>query len=75
MWRTDLSKLPVKPDLNIIETNVDGTLYTFKLATYHFRKQKNPGGCFIMTGSLIAYIDSPVSLILSTYRFPIVTFG
>ncbi|GIZ43154.1 hypothetical protein CKM354_000639200 [Cercospora kikuchii] len=62
LWNLDdLSKPPVKPDLNIIQTNVNGTLYTFKLATYHFRKQKTPGGCFIMTGSLVAYIDSPAN--------------
>ncbi|KAM3419581.1 hypothetical protein BST61_g2920 [Cercospora zeina] len=62
LWELDdLSKPPVKPDLNIVETNVNGTLYTFKLATYHFRKQRIPGGCFIMTGSLITYIDSPAN--------------
>lgn len=58
----DPAKAPVKPDLNIVNTNVTGTLYTFKLATHWFRKQKDRGGCFIMTGSLNAWIDSPVGI-------------
>jgi NAD(P)-dependent dehydrogenase (short-subunit alcohol dehydrogenase family) len=60
----------VKPDLNIVTTNCNGTLYTFKLATYHFRKQKDRGGCFIMTGSMNAWIDSPVGVISPIFCEP-----
>lgn len=55
---------PVKPDLNIVNVNVIGTLYTFKLAVHYFRKQPQSDDrdrCFVMTGSLVSFIDSPVS--------------
>lgn len=52
---------PKKPALNIIDTNITGTLYTFKLAVHFFRKQPasdQTDRCFIMTGSMVTYIDS-----------------
>ncbi len=55
---------PTKPDLNIVRVNVDGTLYTWKLAVHYFRQQPDVperDRCFIMTGSMVAWIDSPVS--------------
>lgn len=55
---------PTKPDLNIVKVNIDGTLFTWKLATYYFRRQpdnEDRDRCFIMTGSMVAWIDSPVS--------------
>lgn len=61
----DLKGEPTKPDLNIVKVNIDGTLYTWKLATYYFRRQpdnEDRDRCFIMTGSMVAWIDSPVSL-------------
>jgi hypothetical protein len=60
----DLKGEPTKPDLNIVKVNIDGTLYTWKLATYYFRRQpdnEDRDRCFIMTGSMVAWIDSPVS--------------
>ena len=43
---------------------MDGTFYTWKLAVHYFRKQPDSeerDRCFIITGSMVAYIDSPVS--------------
>lgn len=55
---------PTKPNLNIVRVNFDGTFYTWKLAVHYFRKQPDSeerDRCFIITGSMVAYIDSPVS--------------
>ncbi|OBT43649.1 hypothetical protein VE00_05247 [Pseudogymnoascus sp. WSF 3629] len=63
LWNLDdLKGEPTKPDLNIVKVNIDGTLYTWKLATYYFRRQpdnEDRDRCFIMTGSMVAWIDSP----------------
>ncbi|KAK5400866.1 hypothetical protein LTR06_011177 [Exophiala xenobiotica] len=53
---------PTKPDLNIVHVNLEGTFYTWKLAVHYFRKQpdnEERDRCFIMTGSMVAYIDCP----------------
>ncbi|GAB1737379.1 hypothetical protein NU219Hw_g1525t1 [Hortaea werneckii] len=53
---------PTKPDLKIVEVNMNGTFYTWKLATHYFRKQAEADDrdrCFIITGSMVAWIDSP----------------
>lgn len=55
---------PTKPDLNIMEVNLRGSFYTWKLAVHYWRKQKESeerDRCFIITGSMVAWIDSPVS--------------
>lgn len=64
---TDLSKdpngEPTKPNLNIVRVNLDGTLYTWKLAVHYFRQQpdtEDRDRCFIINGSMVAWIDSPV---------------
>ncbi|KAL5352064.1 hypothetical protein ACLOAV_002007 [Pseudogymnoascus australis] len=63
LWHLDDPKgAPTKPDLNIIRVNTDGTLYTWKLAVHYFRQQpdtEDRDRCFIMTGSMVAWIDSP----------------
>lgn len=62
---SDPNAEPTKPDLNIVRVNVDGTFYTWKLAVHYFRKQPDVperDRCFIMTGSMVAWIDSPVSV-------------
>ena len=61
--RADPEGLPTKPTLNIVNVNLNGTLFTFKLAVHYFRKQaqsQDRDRCFIMTGSMTTYIDSPV---------------
>lgn len=61
---TEPNDPPSKPALNIIDVNIVGTLYTFKLAVHYFRKQADDeprDRCFIITGSITAWIDSPVS--------------
>ncbi|RJE25050.1 short chain dehydrogenase reductase [Aspergillus sclerotialis] len=63
LWRLDdPNGPPTKPDLNIVRVNLDGTFYTWKLAVHYFRKQPDSDErdrCFIITGSMVAYIDSP----------------
>lgn len=63
LWNLDNpSGEPTKPDLNIIEVNLRGSLYTWKIAAHYFRKQvedEDRDRCFIITGSMVAYIDSP----------------
>ncbi|KAJ5811452.1 hypothetical protein N7474_007753 [Penicillium riverlandense] len=55
---------PVKPELNIVNVNLIGTMYTWKLAIHYFRKQpdtEDRDRCFIITGSMVAWIDSPAN--------------
>ncbi|KAL4734920.1 hypothetical protein BDV11DRAFT_208973 [Aspergillus similis] len=55
---------PVKPKLSIVDVNLTGTLYTWKLAIHYFRRQpdtENRDRCFIITGSMVAWIDSPAN--------------
>ena len=71
-YQQDTNNEPTKPDLNIIDVNVNGTLYTWKLAVHYFRQQLDTperDRCFIMTGSMVAWIDSPVCLpiLITTY--------
>lgn len=56
---------PSKPDLNIVDVNLKGSFYTWKLAVHYWRKQKESeerDRCFIITGSMVGWIDSPVSI-------------
>ncbi|KAJ5718368.1 hypothetical protein N7488_004014 [Penicillium malachiteum] len=60
----DPNEAPVKPKLNIVNVNLIGTMYTWKLAVHYFRKQpdtEDRDRCFIITGSLVAWIDSPAN--------------
>ncbi|KAJ5993508.1 hypothetical protein N7451_009232 [Penicillium sp. IBT 35674x] len=60
----DPNAAPVKPKLNIVNVNLIGTMYTWKLAVHYFRKQpdtEDRDRCFIITGSLVAWIDSPAN--------------
>lgn len=68
----DPNKAPVEPDLKIMAVNIDGTALTFKLAVHYFRKQPDSDDrdrCFIMTGSMTAFVDSPVSPPQSIFKF------
>jgi len=59
---TDPNGEPTKPDLNIVRVNLDGTFYTWKMAVHYFRQQpdtEDRDRCFIITGSMVAWIDSP----------------
>lgn len=63
IYVTDINASPVKPTLSIVDVNLTGTLYTWKLAVHYFRKQpdtEDRDRCFIITGSMVAWIDSPV---------------
>ncbi|KAL4966597.1 putative short chain dehydrogenase/reductase [Aspergillus stella-maris] len=60
----DINQPPVKPALKIIDVNLIGTLYTWKLAVHYFRKQpdtQDRDRCFIITGSMVAWVDSPAN--------------
>lgn len=54
---------PVEPDLNILQTNLVGFMYTAKLALHYFARQRSAGGsmerdhCLIMTSSIAGYLD------------------
>ncbi|KAF3002590.1 hypothetical protein E8E13_008327 [Curvularia kusanoi] len=53
---------PVKPDLKIVDVNLKGSFYTWKLAVHYWRKQEESeerDRCFIITGSMVGWIDSP----------------
>ncbi|KAJ6024173.1 hypothetical protein N7540_004970 [Penicillium herquei] len=60
----DPNEAPIKPKLNIVNVNLIGTMYTWKLAVHYFRKQpdtEDRDRCFIITGILVAWIDSPAN--------------
>ncbi|KAF2012450.1 NAD(P)-binding protein [Aaosphaeria arxii CBS 175.79] len=63
LWNLDdPNSEPTKPDLNIVEVNLRGTFFTWKLAVHYFRKQpenEDRDRCFIITGSMVGWIDSP----------------
>ncbi|KAF3032649.1 hypothetical protein E8E12_002683 [Didymella heteroderae] len=63
LWNLDdPSGEPVKPDLRIVDVNLKGSFYTWKLAVHYWRKQKESeerDRCFIITGSMVGWIDSP----------------
>ena len=59
----DPNQPPIKPTLSIINVNVNSMLYMWKLTVHYFQKQPNTkeqDHCFIMTGSMVLWIDSPV---------------
>lgn len=72
LWNLDdPSGEPVKPDLRIVDVNLKGSFYTWKLAVHYWRKQKESeerDRCFIITGSMVGWIDSPVNSPLSSHK-------
>ncbi|KAG5743131.1 hypothetical protein H9Q70_014155 [Fusarium xylarioides] len=69
---TDPNGEPTKPDLNIVRVNIDGTFYTWKLAVHYFRQQpvsEERDRCFIITGSMVAWIDSPIKSAIRTAEY------
>ncbi|KAE8389425.1 hypothetical protein ETB97_008642 [Aspergillus alliaceus] len=57
---------PQKPDLSIIDVNIQGTLYTVKLAAHYFIKQNGQESsleqedtCLVLIGSGAAFLDCP----------------
>jgi hypothetical protein len=72
LTETDINSPPVKPTLSIVDVNLTGTLYTWKLAVHYFRKQPDTeerDRCFIITGSMVAWIDSPVRRLALPYVY------
>ncbi|KAL4932474.1 putative short chain dehydrogenase/reductase [Aspergillus undulatus] len=66
LWTLDdvNKEAPTKPKLNIVNANLIGTLYTWKLAAHYFRKQPDNAErdrCFIITGSMVAWVHSPAN--------------
>lgn len=59
---TDPNDEPVKPNLHIVNINVNGVLYTAKLAMHYFRKQpvdESRDRLLILQGSMAGYVDQP----------------
>jgi NAD(P)-dependent dehydrogenase (short-subunit alcohol dehydrogenase family) len=55
---------PVKPNLRIMDINLNGVVYSAKLAMHYFRKQPQDlerDRCFIIKGSLAGFLDQPGS--------------
>lgn len=57
---------PEEPDLDTIDVNIRGTLYTAKLAMHHFVKQNGQkpspdqeDTCLVLVGSGAAFLDCP----------------
>lgn len=73
LWTLDdPNEEPTKPNLNIVDVNLKGSLYTWKLAVYYFRKQPETDDrdrCFIITGSMVAFIDSPANWEYTTTKY------
>lgn len=54
--------------MHIIDINLVGVLYTFKLAVHYFRKSPIEAArdrCFVFGGSAAGYLDNLVSLVRS----------
>jgi NAD(P)-dependent dehydrogenase (short-subunit alcohol dehydrogenase family) len=62
----DPDEEPKKPDLKTLEVNVNGTMYTTKLAAHYFVKQNGVSPspnqedtCLVLIGSGAAFLDCP----------------
>lgn len=63
---------PTAPNLKTLEVNVNGVLYTFKLARFHFLQHDlKPGRdrCFIVLSSAAGYFDVPGRLVYMASKF------
>ncbi|KAL6244013.1 hypothetical protein RBB50_008882 [Rhinocladiella similis] len=68
----DPSTEPTKPKLPILNLNLMGTFYTFKLGQHYFRAQpeaEDRDRCFIFKGSIAGMLDQPGSFQYSTSKF------
>lgn len=57
----------MKPNLTIVDINLIGVMYTFKLAVHYFRRQpEDPDRdrCFIFKGSIVGFLDSLASRLI-----------
>jgi len=64
---------PTKPSMHIIDINLIGVMYTFKLAVHYFRRsplEAQRDRCFIFGGSLVGYVDN-----LSSWEYSAAKFG
>jgi NAD(P)-dependent dehydrogenase (short-subunit alcohol dehydrogenase family) len=64
---TDPAGAPTKPNLNNLDVNLKGVLYTTRLSLHYFRRLQQQDGlqidrCLILKSSLSAYIDWDRSL-------------
>ncbi|KAL2844101.1 hypothetical protein BJY01DRAFT_248345 [Aspergillus pseudoustus] len=62
---------PQKPDTQMTDININGVLYTTKLAAWHFKRQSSDprDGCLILVGSIMGYIDTKSSAIYAATKF------
>ncbi|EXJ68958.1 uncharacterized protein A1O5_07890 [Cladophialophora psammophila CBS 110553] len=72
MQLEDPFSTPTKPSLHIIDINLVGVLYTFKLAVHYFRRcpqDAHRDRCFIFIGSIAGIVDNLGSWEYSTAKF------
>jgi hypothetical protein len=64
---TDPFSTPTKPSMHIIDINLVGAIYTFKLAVHYFRRSPTDAErdrCFIFIGSVAGILDNLVSSVV-----------
>lgn len=55
---------PTKPDLRILDVNLNGVVYTTKLALHYFSRlpdERSRDRCLILQGSIAGFVDQPGS--------------
>ncbi|KAF9882913.1 hypothetical protein FE257_004894 [Aspergillus nanangensis] len=62
---------PQKPDTKMTDVNLNGLLYTTKLAGWNFKRHHSDprDGCLILVGSIMGYIDTKSSSVYSATKF------
>ncbi|KAJ9605915.1 hypothetical protein H2200_009764 [Cladophialophora chaetospira] len=73
MQLEDPFKTPTQPSLHIIDINLVGAIYTFKLATHYFRRKPKDDArdrCFIFIGSMAGILDN-----LGSWEYSVSKFG
>jgi len=72
IWRVDVAGEPTKPTLPILQINLVGAIYTFKLGQHYMRVQSESADrdrCFIFKGSVAGLLDQPGSFQYSASKF------
>lgn len=71
------SEEPQKPALKMLDVNLNGVLYTAKLALFYFRRQfskdpsKNPQTSLVLQSSLAGFMDFPSLVEYNTSKFAV----
>lgn len=71
------SEEPQKPDLETMDVNLNGVLYTAKLALFYFRRQfsknpsTNPQTSLVLQSSMAGFLDFPTLVEYNTSKFAV----